>query len=174
MAGTPLDNHLRHWVRMAITWNLPSIRALISDNVTEGRDGLHIVVAGYGGDFGKDGLNEADIIAERSIGERDLWKHPFEEIARSKAAISQRTGKPTIEVPLEERRPGETVYWGSAVFPDLSMVVACSGFQPEYDVMISEMIGATIHALLRAQGYVSKPPVPDPAIGDFVPEPVST
>jgi hypothetical protein len=102
---------------------------------------LHIVIVGVDG----------QILHEQSVGP-DVGREPDPqrmagcvEIARSKAQIHFRTGRPSAEI--QARRPGsllvgDTVYGGSAEHEGI--IVAVSGVQGFYD----ESIAGTVASIL--------------------------
>jgi hypothetical protein len=125
----------------AIDLTLPTIHELAATGVIVRRD-LHIVIGtreeGY-----------LEVLAERSLGDPTQWGYPYDQIARSKAEISARTGLSTREVQLlrpELLEEGDTKYWGSIVGG--ALVVACSGVQSHFDEAISTIILATLRGLL--------------------------
>lgn len=127
----------------AIDLALPTVEALAAQDVTNGRD-LHIVVA-----VREPGYTDALVLAERSLGNTDLWRYRYDTIARNKADISARTGLSSREVQLlrpELLVEGDTKYWGSVV--DGNLVAACSGVQSHFDEAISRVILAIARGLM--------------------------
>lgn len=156
----------------AIRLNTPFVERMMRGKITEKRNTLYVVVAsGYPHSTA---IPLHQVLASNVIGSVNRWKHPFDLIGESKKNISCRTGKPTAQVPLEERKPGETQYYGSEVVEGL--VVACSGFQPELDEMVSGMIAMTLRGLMKLCGikwcFVEPPEATYAA--DFIPEPASS
>jgi hypothetical protein len=118
------------------------------------RKALHVVILGVDG----------QVLHERSIGpdvEADQKRLvTCIEIARSKARIHFRTGRPAAEV--QARRPhallvGDTIWGGSASHEGI--IVAASGVQGYYDESISGMVAAIFWGLcMDAQAaYMGKP-----------------
>jgi hypothetical protein len=104
---------------------------------------IHIVI------LGKDG----EIIAERSYGharEGQQFEDQCKQIARSKAKIHYRTGRPSAEV--HRRAPhlllvGDTVYGGSAEHEGL--YVGASGIQDYFDEALAASVAAFCWARCR-------------------------
>jgi hypothetical protein len=126
--------------------------ALVLPSITElfrayGERGcLHVVVmdptAAERGISGKQA-----ILFEESVN-RDTWgKHRFDEIARAKAFISERTGLSSFEMHQCPYlyKPGDVKYGGSVVFNEI--VVAASGVQPHFDQLCSYWLAAACQAL---------------------------
>lgn len=78
---------------------------------------------------------------EYSLGDQANWSHKFDSIARCKALQlwHGRNDDRTNCMP-HLLFPSDTPYWGG-VRQD-GIVVACSGFQPHFDKMFSQMIVA--------------------------------
>ena len=89
-----------------------------------------------------DDMSRAFILHEESIL-KDGWKHAYDEIARSKAVQlwDDRAEKPHLLF------GGDTPYWGGVKRDGI--VVACSGFYPWIDKVVSGMIADTIIGLAR-------------------------
>lgn len=126
----------------AINLVLPAIDAAYTHQVIN-RLHLHIVV-----------LNptsialEGAILVERSIGDTNVWAHPYDRIARSKAMVTWRTGLPSHEVLALAPHlyvEGDVRYGGSTNLNGI--VVACSGVQSHFDQMIAQWIASACYAL---------------------------
>jgi len=92
------------------------------------------------------------LLATRDYGSRAKWEHDYPGHATAKEAISQRTGKSTREVQLmhpEMLEAGDTVYYGSVVSPDGSIVVAFSGVEAWFDEMFASWVLTAILALIQ-------------------------
>jgi hypothetical protein len=86
------------------------------------------------------------VFYEHSLGASTEWKYPFDSIARCKAQQlwrSQNDGRTDCEPHL--LFPDDTPFWGGV--KRQSIVVACSGYKPYLDKMISGMIADMIIAL---------------------------
>lgn len=121
----------------------PIIREMMDAGKVKRRD-FHIVIAA------PRTAAEFSIIHEESMGEKAKWEAPFDEIARSKAEISWRTGKSSSYI--AHCAPhllmlDDTIYWGSNVLDEL--VTAGSGVEPYYDEMFSGMTNLAICALCK-------------------------
>ncbi len=81
-----------------------------------------------------------EILAEKSFGDVAGWRLRFDEIARSKAAMTRRTGVASRDIQVRSPfllQPGDTVWYGAAIADNL--VVAVSGYKQEQDEAISEI-----------------------------------
>jgi hypothetical protein len=104
---------------------------------------VHLVVMGI----------EGEILFERSVGpdiETDKRLAVCIEIARSKAQLHFRTGRPSAEI--QARRPGsltvgDTVHGGSAEHEGI--IVGASGVQGFYDESIAAIVAAILWGLCR-------------------------
>ena len=86
------------------------------------------------------------ILYERSVGVPAQWKHPFSDIARYKALQlwTDRNDDRTCPIP-HLLFSGDTPYWGGV--KRCKIVVACSGFQPWFDKMVSGIVADVLIAL---------------------------
>jgi hypothetical protein len=116
---------------------LPSFNRMKELGIVKGD--MHIVV-----------LDPTDgtILYEIQIGDVSHWKYNYQEIARLKAEMSRKHGRPSQDI--IEKYPylldGHDVkYFGNACQDGL--IVAASGDECEYDQMISEMVVASIKGL---------------------------
>jgi hypothetical protein len=92
-----------------------------------------------------------DVLYEESIGDPpESWEAPFDQIARSKARITWRTGKSSSYIAHcapHLLTTEDTIYWGSDVLDEL--VSAGSGVEPYFDEMYSGMTSLAIRALCK-------------------------
>ena len=157
---------IRELAEQAISLALPTIEALMESHTS--RKYIHIVVLDPNG----------EILLDRSVGP-DADKPEFAEhlqgcarVARSKAAIHSRTGRPSKEV--HDRAPhlllvGDTIYGGSASYEGL--IVAGSAVQDYFDEAISAVIAAVLWGLIKErqaryrEDHAGRPFYEDPAIG---------
>jgi len=124
----------------AIALAEPSINKLF-ETVTK-KKSVHLVILGIDG----------NILHEQDLGP-DAGKDPQHvamttEVARGKARLHFRTGKPSLEV--QSRRPhllevGDTIWGGSADHEGL--IVAASGVQSCFDESISAIVAAMLWGL---------------------------
>ena len=130
----------------ALALALPTIEALMKTHTS--RRLMDVVMLGPNG----------EILLDRCIGpdadrpEFAELRQDFAAIARSKAAIHYRTGRPSREV--HDRAPhlllvGDTVYGGSAAYEGL--IVAGSGVQDYFDETIAAILAATFWGLIKAR-----------------------
>ena len=93
-----------------------------------------------------------ELLGFRDFGNRKRWEHNYEAHAIGKEEISQRTGLPTREVQnkhAELLEPGDTVYFGSVVSDDGTIVIAFSGVEAFFDEMFAKWLLAAILALIE-------------------------
>ena len=126
------------------------------------QEAFHIVI-----DVIPDG-GPAVLVHEQSYRGGVSGDYNFIDIAHSKCSVSVRTGKDTRDVPVEDRLPGETEYWGSIVRPlifagNCRLVLAGSGYRSEIDEVICERVYLLMMALIdvrvraaREEGDTSK------------------
>lgn len=123
----------------------PSIEALFQQTP---RQELHIVILDprvrpWDGSF------EDAILLEHSIRNAPSWEKPFDEFARNKALQSWRAQRHSMV--LQQQHPsslheGDLPFYGSFVYGDI--VVACSGVQPWFDMLISGWIALAFEQLM--------------------------
>lgn len=101
------------------------------------------------GDKSVELFHEKAILLVERVGDHTTWLLPYDSIAISKAQVTLRHGKPTRDVPLEEREVGDTLFFGSAIVENI--IVAVSGFNPNLDEMFARIIAELIRgfALVR-------------------------
>jgi len=78
------------------------------------------------------------------------WERPYDAIATAKAYQAWREGQPNILTNMlcaASLRTNDTVYWGSAVYNGL--VVAASGIQSHFDMMISMWVAVAYQHLAQ-------------------------
>src|SRR3989339_1821071 len=97
----------------------------------------------------------AHVLYEHSLGDREQWFRKFNEIALNKAQQrwDDRNDDRTDSMP-HLLFPGETPFWGGV--KKYGIVVACSGFQPWFDKMISNIVADTCIALAYNAWMISK------------------
>jgi hypothetical protein len=153
--------------RTATEHVLPMITAMMAGKVLK-RDHLHIVVGNPGYEY-RPGITcgvwaeNGGILYERAIGERAQWQSPYDQIARSKAYMSWRTGLSTREIQFQHPElliPGDTCYYGSAVEPVSRWVIGVSGVEPYFDEAFAKCILAMCQALQFREHA-------QPAVGHF-------
>ncbi len=111
------------------------------------RQELHIVVMNprmkpWEADF------EEALLYEVSIGEPEKWTIPFDKMARQKAKQAWRGHSANINSQLvhpASLQEDDLLFFGSFVYGDI--VVACSGVQQWYDMLISGWIAVAIEQL---------------------------
>jgi len=125
------------------------------------RKALHIVILAVDGEI----LHEQSVGPDVQADRQRLVS--CTEIARSKARIHFRTGRPAAEI--QARRPhallvGDTVWGGSASHEGI--IVAASGVQGYFDESISAMVaailwGLCVHAQAAHMAKAEKPSIYD-------------
>ncbi len=122
----------------------PSIERLFERTV---RQELHIVVMNPRLKPWEASFEEA-LLHERSLGTPEQWDKPYDKLARQKARQAWRHRSPNIYQQLvhpASLQEDDVLYMGTFVYGDI--VVACSGVQPWYDMLISGWIALTIEQL---------------------------
>lgn len=93
---------------------------------------------------------KSTILYEESIKDGQEWKYPYAEIARSKAEQAWRNGQSNIITRMlapATLKKGDTIYWGS--FEYYGVIVACSGVEPWFDMLISGWIALAFQQLAQ-------------------------
>lgn len=111
------------------------------------RQELHIVVMNprlkpWEADF------EEAVLHEVSIGQPENWTLPFDQMARQKARQAWRGQRANITSQLlhpASLQEDDLLFFGSFVYGDI--VVACSGVQQWYDMLISGWVAVAIEQL---------------------------
>ncbi|MGF1700903.1 hypothetical protein L4D09_11355 [Photobacterium makurazakiensis] len=122
----------------------PSIERLFTRT---NRQELHIVVMNPQVKPWESNFEEA-ILVETSIGEPDAWTIPFDQLARKKAQQAWRDSQANIShqtIHPSSLHDDDVLYYGSFVYGNI--VVACSGVQQWYDMLISGWIALAIEQL---------------------------
>ncbi len=135
-------------VEDAIDLVTPSINKLLERT---NRPVLHIVVMDprlkpWESDF------EQAILHEKSFGDLNKWDIPFAQMARKKAHQAWRSNQPNLvnqTLHTSSLREGDLLFYGSFVHGDI--VVACSGVEQWYDMLISGWIAIAIEQLCMSE-----------------------
>ena len=92
---------------------------------------------------------EPGMLYERSFGDKKQWSHPFAEIAKCKALQLWRGQNVDGNMNCQAHLlfSDDTPFWGGV--KRQGIVIACSGFKPYWDQMISGMIADALIALAR-------------------------
>ncbi|USD68317.1 hypothetical protein [Vibrio sp. SCSIO 43136] len=115
------------------------------------RKELHIVVMDPRVKPWESSFEEA-ILCEASLGSPEQWTIPFDEFARKKAQQAWRNSAPNITQQTTHTaslRQDDLLFYGSFVYGDV--VVACSGVEQWYDMLISSWIALAIEQLCMAE-----------------------
>lgn len=102
-------------------------------------------------------LFEDAILYEESLGDPDNWTIKFDHLARKKAQQAWRES--TSNLTLHSQHPSslrdeDLLFYGSFVYGNV--VVACSGVQQWYDMLISGWIAVAIEQLAMHEYQTEK------------------
>ena len=150
--------------QVAIGQTVPFAELLIANGLTQHRKGIHVVVAQH---MHLAAGPDRALWVEQTIGELDD-RHDYAEIAHGKTRITLRWEKPTAEVPLADRVPGDPIYWGSVWNPDIGLAIGASGFQPEFDRLVCQTVEANILLMLEMAVDLGAPKAGDKIDGDYL------
>ncbi len=92
---------------------------------------------------------EDAILYQESIKTLEMWELPFDEFARSKAEQAWREGVPNIVAQSQHPsslREDDLPFYGSFVYGNI--VVACSGVEQWFDMLISGWIALSFEQLM--------------------------
>ena len=91
---------------------------------------------------------EDAILHECTFGTPESWPAPFDELARNKAAQAWRDSVSNIDhqtLHPSSLREGDVLFYGSFVYGNI--VVACSGVEPWFDMLVSGWIAVALEQL---------------------------
>ena len=123
----------------------PSIEALFQRT---NRKELHIVIMDPRIKPWEASFEDA-ILYQESIRTLDTWELPFDEFARSKAEQAWREGKPNILLQTlhpSSLRENDLAFYGSFVYGNI--VVACSGVEQWFDMLVSGWVALAFEQLI--------------------------
>ncbi len=112
------------------------------------RKELHIVIMDPRIKPWESNFNDA-ILHEESIKNSETWEKPFDEFARSKAEQAWRERQANIvaqTIHPSSLREGELPFYGSFVYGNI--VVACSGVEQWFDMLVSGWIALAFEQLM--------------------------
>ncbi|RKF22173.1 hypothetical protein DBZ36_00565 [Alginatibacterium sediminis] len=132
----------------AIDMLRPSIESLFERT---NRKELHIVVMNpslkpWESDF------ENAVLYEKSIGSPEDWTIPFDQYARNKAKQAWRNNSSNVNqqsLHPSSLQDDDLLFYGSFVYGDI--VVACSGVQQWFDMLVSGWVAVAIEQLTIAE-----------------------
>lgn len=144
--------HMTHAeaAQQAIELVRPSIELLFEKTV---RRELHIVVMDPRLKPWESGFDDA-ILYQQSIRSGQAWDKPFDEFARNKAQQAWRQGQPNIIAQTQHPsslRDGDLPFYGSFVYGNV--IVACSGVEQWFDVLVSGWVAVAFEQLLVHQRH---------------------
>ncbi|EAQ67738.1 hypothetical protein MED121_17464 [Marinomonas sp. MED121] len=137
-------------VRDAVALVKPSIELLFERT---NRKELHIVVMDPRLKPWESNFDDA-ILYEESIHTSHEWSLPFDEFARNKAQQAWRGSQPNLvtqSLHPSSLRDEDLSFYGSFVYGDI--VVACSGVEQWYDMLISSWIALAFEQLAIAEQH---------------------
>ncbi|GLT13828.1 hypothetical protein [Vibrio algivorus] len=135
-------------VKDAIDVVTPSIEKLFERT---NRKELHIVVMNPELKPWESSFEDA-ILYEKSLGEPESWTIPFNQLARQKAKQAWRDSVANINTQTQHPasiREGDILFYGSFVYGNI--VVACSGVEQWYDMLISGWIAVAIEQITMSE-----------------------
>ena len=89
------------------------------------------------------------ILYQESIKTLEIWELPFDEFARNKAEQAWREGVPNLIIQSQHPsslRENDLPFYGSFVYGNI--VVACSGVEQWFDMLISGWIALSFEQLM--------------------------
>ncbi|MFA0442768.1 hypothetical protein BCU70_02140 [Vibrio sp. 10N.286.49.C2] len=141
----------------AIELTKPSIERLFERT---NRKELHIVVMDPTIKPWEASFEEA-ILVEVSLGNPTEWTIPFDELAKKKAHQAWRNSCPNMQLQTQHPsslREGDVLFYGSFVYGDI--VVACSGVEQWYDMLVSSWIALAIEQITISEYQTIKTNTP--------------
>jgi len=130
--------------RQAVELVKPSIETLFNRT---NRKELHIVIMDPRVKPWESSFDEA-ILYQESIVNSEKWEHPFDDFARNKAEQAWRHSQANIITQTRHPsslREGDLPFYGSFVYGNI--VVACSGVEQWFDMLISGWIALAFEQL---------------------------
>lgn len=128
----------------AVELTMPSIEKLFERT---NRQELHIVVMNPQLKPWETSFDDA-VLYETSLGTPESWSTPFDQFARKKAQQAWRESTSNIQLQTQHPaslREDDVLFYGSFVYGNI--VVACSGVEQWYDMLISGWIALAIEQL---------------------------
>lgn len=139
---------LKHIAQEALNIVTPAIDRLFEQT---NRKELHIVIMNPRLKPWEASFEEA-ILLETSIKNSPEWALPFEQFARNKAKQAWREQQPNLATQAlhpSSLEAEDVPFYGSFVYGNI--VVACSGVEQWYDMLIASWIATTIEQLCIAK-----------------------
>ncbi|MDC7235401.1 MAG: hypothetical protein PQJ58_19390 [Spirochaetales bacterium] len=127
----------------------PAIKKLLAEKAK--REDMHIVIMNPLLHPWDCSFEEA-ILLEHSTTDKSNWQIPFDEFALAKAKQAWRDGRSNKEKHLmapATLQDGDIAFYGS--FEHNGVIVAASGVEPWYDVMVSGWIAVAIQQFAQAE-----------------------
>lgn len=95
---------------------------------------------------------EEAILCEQSLGTPEEWTIPFDQFAHNKAQQAWRSNTPNLNqqtIHTSSLREDDLLFYGSFTYGDV--VVACSGVEQWYDMLISGWIAVAFEQLCMSE-----------------------
>ncbi len=144
----------------AIELVTPAIERLFH---TSNRQTLHIVVMDPSTRPWESSFEES-ILVEHTLGDRETWTAPFDELARKKAHQAWRDRTANIQHQTQHPsmlQQGDVLYYGSFKYGEI--IVACSGVEQWFDMLVSGWIAVAMEQLAIHEYQKSKVETPTKA-----------
>ncbi len=146
-------NH-RFLCEEAVRMLVPSIEKLLSEKAK--RKDMHIVIMDPCLKPWEASFEDA-VLYEYSFTPESVWGNPYDELARAKAAQAWREGRSNralFQSAPALIRDGDVAFYGS--FEYEGVIVAASGVEAWFDVLISGWIAMAVQQLAQAELQVFK------------------
>jgi hypothetical protein len=133
----------------AIRLLTPSIEVLLREKAK--RTDMHVVIMDPTLKPWESSFEDA-VLLEHSFTERSGWENPYDELARAKAEQAWRLGRSNRELFQNAPallRDGDVAFYGS--FEYEGVIVAASGVEAWYDVLVSGWIATAVQQLAQAE-----------------------
>lgn len=147
-----MKNHLEIAME-AIELVKPSIELLFEQT---NRKELHIVVMDPRVKPWEASFEDA-ILCQTSLGNPSEWTIPFDEFARNKARQAWRSARPNLAsqtLHTSSLHDDDLLFYGSFVYGDI--VVACSGVEQWFDMLVSGWIAVAFEQLCMSEYQKNK------------------
>lgn len=137
----------------AVELTMPSIQKLFERT---NRQQLHIIIMNPQLKPWETSFDDA-VLYETSLGTPESWSTPFDQLARKKAQQAWRESTSNIQLQTQHPaslREDDVLFYGSFVYGNI--VVACSGVEQWYDMLISGWIALAIEQLTMHEYQTTK------------------
>ena len=133
----------------AVSLLTPSIEKLLAEKAK--RKDMHVVIMNPTLKPWESSFEDA-VLLEHSFTDKSVWENPYDELARAKAKQAWREGRSNRD--LFQKAPaalcdGDVAFYGS--FEYEGVIVAASGVEGWYDVLICGWIAMAVQQLAQAE-----------------------